>query len=78
MRCAASLLELRAAVQSAAATLKGGDGEPPAQTRVERPKRQGQGDYSTNVAMLLAPALGAPPREIAERIGAELADIAGR
>ena len=28
----------------------------------------GQGDYSTNAAMLLAPVLGAPPREIAERL----------
>ena len=34
---------------------------------LERPKRAGQGDYSTNAAMLLAPVLGAPPREIAER-----------
>jgi arginyl-tRNA synthetase len=68
------LLELRAAVQAAAAAVKGGDGEPPAQTRVERPKRESQGDYSTNVAMLLAPALSAPPREIAERVGLTLAE----
>ncbi|HEX8975141.1 MAG TPA: arginine--tRNA ligase [Solirubrobacteraceae bacterium] len=66
------LLELREAVQAAAASVRG-DGETPAQTRVERPKRQNQGDYSTNVAMLLAPALGAPPREIAARVGQELA-----
>jgi arginyl-tRNA synthetase len=66
------LLQLRAAVQAAAATVRG-DGETPAQTRVERPKRENQGDYSTNVAMLLAPALGAPPREIAARVGNELA-----
>ena len=58
---AAPLHELRSAVQTVAATVKGGDGEPPAQTKVERPKREGQGDYSTNVAMLLAPALGRPP-----------------
>jgi arginyl-tRNA synthetase len=62
---------------NAAAAVKGGDGEAPAQTRVERSKREGQGDYSTNVAMLLAPALGAPPREIAERIGASLASELG-
>jgi arginyl-tRNA synthetase len=68
----ASLPDLRAAVQSAAAEVRG-DGEPPPQTRVDRPKRDDQGDYSTNVAMLLAPALGAPPREIAERVGASLA-----
>ncbi len=67
------VLELRAAVQAAAATVRGGSGEAPAQTRVERPKRENQGDYSTNVAMLLAPSLGAPPREIAERVGAALA-----
>ncbi len=66
------LLELREAVQAAAATVRG-DGEAPSQTRVERPKRDNQGDYSTNVAMLLAPALGAPPREIAARVGNELA-----
>ncbi|MGH2866026.1 MAG: arginine--tRNA ligase, partial [Solirubrobacteraceae bacterium] len=46
-------------------------------TRVERPKREDQGDYSTNVAMLLAPALKAPPREIAARVGASLADSLG-
>jgi arginyl-tRNA synthetase len=66
------LLQLREAVQAAAATVRG-DGEAPSQTRVERPKRDNQGDYSTNVAMLLAPALGAPPREIAARVGNELA-----
>ncbi|MGB9185401.1 MAG: arginine--tRNA ligase [Solirubrobacteraceae bacterium] len=71
------VLELRLAVQEAAAALRGGDAEPPAQTRVERPKREDQGDYSTNVAMLLAPALKAPPREIAERVGASLADSLG-
>ncbi len=67
------LAELRAAVQAAAMSVRDGGGDAPAQTRVERPKRAGQGDYSTNVAMLLAPAMGAPPREIAERIGGALA-----
>ncbi|HEY5189768.1 MAG TPA: arginine--tRNA ligase [Solirubrobacteraceae bacterium] len=71
------MLELRVAVEAAAAAVRGGDGDPPAQARVERPKREGQGDYSTNVAMLLAPALKAPPREIAERVGASLADSLG-
>ena len=73
----AALLDLRAAVQSAAAAIRGGHGEAPAQTRVERSKREGQGDYSTNAAMLLAPVLGQPPREIAERVGAALADSLG-
>ncbi|MFZ0043884.1 MAG: arginine--tRNA ligase [Solirubrobacteraceae bacterium] len=71
------LAELRAAVQAAAARVRAGAGEAPANTRVERPKRAGQGDYSTNVAMLLAPAMGAPPREIAERVGAALAETLG-
>jgi arginyl-tRNA synthetase len=71
------VLELRLAVQAAAVALRGGDAEPPAQTRVERPKREDQGDYSTNVAMLLAPALKVPPREIAERVGESLADSLG-
>lgn len=71
---AASLHELRTAVQAVATAIKGGDGMPPAQTKVERPKRQGQGDYSTNVAMLLAPSLGASPRDIAERVGVALAE----
>ncbi len=71
------LEELRAAVLAAAASVRGGGGEPSAQPRLERPKRAGQGDYSTNAAMLLAPVLGAPPRVIAERLGAELERILG-
>ncbi|HWF56699.1 MAG TPA: arginine--tRNA ligase [Solirubrobacteraceae bacterium] len=66
------LEDLRAAVLAAAAAVRGGDGEGSVQPRLERPKRAGQGDYSTNAAMLLAPSLGAPPRVIAERLGPEL------
>jgi arginyl-tRNA synthetase len=44
---------------------------------LERPKRAGYGDYSTNAAMLLAPSLKAPPREIAERLGSALSDRLG-
>jgi arginyl-tRNA synthetase len=73
----AALLDLRGAVQSAAAAIRGAGGEAPGQTRVERSKREGQGDYSTNAAMLLAPVLGQPPRQIAERVGAALADSLG-
>jgi arginyl-tRNA synthetase len=40
--------------------------------RLERPKRAGQGDYATNAAMLLAPALKAAPRDIAEQLGEQL------
>lgn len=68
------LQELRAAVLQAGATL-GSNGASGAGARVERPKREGQGDYSTNMAMLLAPAQGKPPREIAERVGAALHDL---
>jgi arginyl-tRNA synthetase len=70
------LAQLRATVERAAQAVRGGDGPPP-DLRVERPKRAGQGDYSTNVAMLLAPVMGAPPREIAEKVGAELATTLG-
>jgi arginyl-tRNA synthetase len=71
------LEELSAAVRAAAAAVRGGVGAPTAQPRVERPKREGQGDYSTNAAMLLAPTLKAPPRVIAERIGIQLATTIG-
>ena len=69
--------ELTVAVRAAAAAVRGGVGEPSAQLRVERPKREGLGDYSTNAAMLLAPALKVAPREVAERLGASLADVLG-
>ncbi len=69
------LEELKAAVLAATASVRGGAGEPSAQPRLERPKRASQGDFSTNAAMLLAPVLGAPPRVIAERLGAQLEQI---
>jgi arginyl-tRNA synthetase len=68
---------LATTVRTAAAAVRGGAGEPSAQVKLERSKREGQGDYSTNAAMLLAPVLSAPPREIAERIGAELESALG-
>jgi arginyl-tRNA synthetase len=69
--------ELRAAVRSASAAVRRERGEPAVQPRLERPKREGQGDYATNAAMLLAPVLDAPPRVIAERVGAELKELLG-
>src|SRR4051812_16810493 len=71
------LEELRSAVEAAASELR--DGKPSSGVRptLERPKKAGFGDYSTNAAMLLAPALGAPPREIAERLAAELSGRLG-
>jgi arginyl-tRNA synthetase len=69
--------DLAATVRATAAVVRGGAGEPSAQVKLERSKREDQGDYSTNAAMLLAPVLGAPPREIAQRIGAELESALG-
>ena len=61
--------ELRAAVEAAAGDLRNGKPAPNTRLSLERPKKAGFGDYSTNAAMLLAPALGAPPREIAQKLG---------
>ncbi len=74
--------ELREAVISAAAAVRGdvheGEaGAAPSAPNLERPKRSGQGDYATNAAMLLAPALGVAPREIAPRLAVELAQRLG-
>jgi arginyl-tRNA synthetase len=63
--------ELRQAVLAAAAELAAGNGWPAGVT-LERPPRVDFGDYSTNAALLLAPALAAAPREVAERLGGEL------
>src|ERR1019366_10499334 len=66
---------LREAVLAAAGELAG---EPSGKTGarggivLERPPRADFGDYSTNAALLLAPVLGAPAREVAERLGQEL------
>jgi arginyl-tRNA synthetase len=68
------LASLRAEVEGAAASLDGAaDGQP----TLERPPKPELGDYSTNAAMLLAPALGSSPREIAERLREELAGRLG-
>jgi arginyl-tRNA synthetase len=55
----------------------GGDEQgrvPPARGAItlEHPRRPEFGDYATNAALLLAPRLQAPPREVAERLGAAL------
>jgi arginyl-tRNA synthetase len=69
--------DLRAAVEAAAVDLRDGNPGTGVQPTLERPRRAGFGDYSTNAAMLLAPALKAPPREIAERLGSALSDRLG-
>lgn len=76
------LAQLRDTVTRVAIIARSGEADPagaptPAGLQVERPKRAGQGDYSTNVAMLLAPALGARPRHIAETLGAAISGALG-
>jgi arginyl-tRNA synthetase len=71
------LEELRTAVEDAAAELRNGRPAPRVRPTLERPKRAGFGDYSTNAAMLLAPALGASPRDIAEQLAGELSGRLG-
>ncbi len=73
-----------AVLRSAAALLAAGDargedgaGQLKRPITLERPKRAEFGDYSTNAALLLAPELGAPPREVAERLGGSLAEQLG-
>jgi arginyl-tRNA synthetase len=71
---ASPIEELRGAVAAAAADLRNGA---PDGFTLERPRQAGFGDFSTNAAMLLAPALKAPPREIAERLGRGLSERLG-
>jgi arginyl-tRNA synthetase len=66
----APLEGLRESVLAVAGEL--GGGPPRGGIVLERPPRADFGDYSTNAALLLAPGLGAPPREVAERLGEEL------
>ena len=68
------IADLRAAVVGATAAI---DAEAGGKLSLERPPKPELGDYSTNAAMLLAPAAGAPPREVAERLRAELDRILG-
>jgi len=68
--------DLKTAVRAAAAELRNG-GAASDRLSLERPKRAGFGDYSTNAALLLAPAMGESPRAIAERLGAALQERLG-
>ena len=62
--------ELRALLADTASSLReGGLVDAPA---LERPPKAEFGDYSTTAAMLLAPSLGEPPRQVAERLGEAL------
>ncbi|MBV9802352.1 MAG: arginine--tRNA ligase, partial [Solirubrobacterales bacterium] len=71
------LEELAAAVRAAVASVRGARDEPPAAPTLDRPRHKGLGDYSTNAAMLLAPVLGEPPREVAARLADELGGLLG-
>ncbi|MBA2566916.1 MAG: arginine--tRNA ligase [Thermoleophilaceae bacterium] len=66
---------LRASLRQAALMLAGD--ATLSDLRLERPPRPDLGDYSTNAAMLLAPALGGPPRDAAQRLGEVLAEQLG-
>jgi arginyl-tRNA synthetase len=60
----------------------GGDGEGLSARRgggivLERSRRAEFGDYSTNAALLLAPGLREAPRDVADRLGAALAERLG-
>jgi arginyl-tRNA synthetase len=66
--------ELRVAVRDAISKL---GAEPASEPTLERPPSADLGDYSTNAAMLLASSLGEAPRDIAERLGAEVAAAMG-
>ena len=67
--------ELSAALAETAASMR--NGGPMEAPLLERPPKPEFGDYSTNAAMLLAPALGEPPRQVAERLGDALRERMG-
>ncbi len=64
---------IRTAVLAAATALAGEEVAHRQEIALERPPRPELGDYSTNAALLLAKGLATPPREVAERLGAQLA-----
>ncbi len=66
---------LRDAVLAAAAELAGAPVG--ASITLERPRRAQFGDYSTNAALILAPGLSSPPRDVAERLGDLLTEQLG-
>jgi len=68
--------DLASAVAEASASLRGTN-DLAALPGLERPPKPDFGDYSTNAALLLAPALGEQPRAVAERLGAVLEDRLG-
>jgi arginyl-tRNA synthetase len=69
--------DLRAALDDAWRSLAPDDAARGRRPTLERPKQAGHGDYATNAALLLAPAAGRPPRELAEELRAALSDTLG-
>lgn len=64
---------LREAVERAATAAAGADAPAPkSRPTLERPRQADHGDYATNAAMLFAPIMKAKPRDVAERLVAEL------
>ncbi|MDP9401342.1 MAG: arginine--tRNA ligase [Actinomycetota bacterium] len=63
---------LRTALDAATAATAGDAGAPRSRPTLERPRQAGFGDYATNAAMVLAPVVKAPPRQVAERVGEQL------
>ncbi len=72
MPAADPVTELHSAVETAAGVLRDGAADEPLGFGLERPSKPDFGDYSTNAAMLLAPALSQQPRAVAERLAEEL------
>jgi arginyl-tRNA synthetase len=68
---------LREALLELAAELAGNGAGVRSSIALARPPRPELGDYSTNAALLLAPAAGSQPRELAERLGEALAQRLG-
>jgi arginyl-tRNA synthetase len=71
------LAELRDALDSASGAVAGANGAKRTKPTLERPRKAGFGDYATNAAMLLAPAAGAPPRDVAAKLADELRTLLG-
>jgi arginyl-tRNA synthetase len=68
-------LGLHEAVRELSRELGGGSAS--AEIGLERPPKPQFGDYSTNAALLLAPAVGEPARELAARLGEALSQQLG-
>ena len=68
--------DLRAALRGAVAAVADG-AQPRSAPTLERPRQAEHGDYATNAALMIAKAVGAPPRDVAARLADELAGRLG-